>query len=389
MKKSFLTKGSHVLSYFLILLIITACGGESLPLHTAVSSITINQTQITLLINESTVLNATITPSDATNKNVSWSSSDVSVASVNQNGLVTAIKAGITTITVTTEDGNKTASCAVTVKERVYPVNGISLDNTTLSLTEGNSQTLTATITPTNATNKNVSWSSSDASVASVNQNGLVTAIKAGIATITVTTEDGNKTASCAVTVKERVYPVNGISLDNPTLTLTEGDSQTLTATITPTNATNKNVSWSSSDASVASVNQEGLVTAIKAGIATISVTTEDGNKTASCAIIVEARYYPVTGISINKSFAEVIKGSSVSLIATVLPSNATNQTVTWTSSNNTFATVDNNGLVTALNIGVTTITATASEGEYKCTCIIKVISNEGGDSEGVGFVIW
>ncbi|MBR4774999.1 MAG: Ig domain-containing protein, partial [Bacteroidales bacterium] len=126
MKKSFLTKGSHVLSYFLILLIITACGGESLPLHTAVSSITINQTQITLLINESTVLNATITPSDATNKNVSWSSSDVSVASVNQNGLVTAIKAGITTITVTTEDGNKTASCAVTVKERVYPVNGIS-----------------------------------------------------------------------------------------------------------------------------------------------------------------------------------------------------------------------------------------------------------------------
>ena len=119
------------------------------------------------------------------------------------NGKVTAVKAGTATITVRTEDGNKSASCAVTVAPKTYPVESVTLNKTAIELTEGEKITLTATVNPSNATNKNVSWSSSDAGVATV-ANGEVTAVKAGTATITVKTEDGNKTATGTVTVKKK-----------------------------------------------------------------------------------------------------------------------------------------------------------------------------------------
>ena len=117
----------------------------------------------------------------------------------------------------------------------------------------------------------------------------MVTALKAGTATITVTAEDGGKTATCQVTVNAKVYNVESVSLDKTNITLTEGDSETLTATVSPSNATNKNVIWKSSNTSVATVNN-GKVTAIKAGTATITVTTDDGGKTATCQVTVEAK---------------------------------------------------------------------------------------------------
>ena len=146
-------------------------------------------------------LTATVNPSNASNKNVYWASSDQAVATVDANGKVTAIKAGKTTITVTTEDGGKTASCSVTVNERIYPVISVTLDKTSVELKKGETVILTAAVAPKNATNKNVIWSSSDSSTAKV-ENGVVTAVESGTATITVTTEDGNLKASCVVTVK-------------------------------------------------------------------------------------------------------------------------------------------------------------------------------------------
>ena len=136
-------------------------------------------------------------------------------------------------------------------------------------------------MSPDNATNKSVTWTSSDSSVASV-VDGKVTAIKAGKATITVKTDDGGKTATCEITVNAKVYPVTSVSLDKSSATLTEGDEITLIATVNPDNATNKNVTWTSSDPSVASVSN-GKVTALKAGKATIIVKTDDGGKTATC----------------------------------------------------------------------------------------------------------
>ena len=167
-------------------------------------------------------------------------------------------------------------------------VTGVSLNKTSLSLEKGKSETLTATVAPENASNKNVTWSSNNTSVATVN-NGEVTAVAPGTATITVTTEDGGKTATCVVTVKARVYPVTGVALDKTNAELTEGDKLTLTATVTPENATNKNVTWTSSNPAVATI-QNGVVTAVKAGSAIITVKTVDGGKTATCTIKVKSK---------------------------------------------------------------------------------------------------
>lgn len=165
-------------------------------------------------------------------------------------------------------------------------VSSVSLSKTSITLTEGDKETLTATVLPNNATDKTVEWSSSNTSVASVS-NGTVTAIKAGTTTITVKTKDGGKTATCAVTVNAKVIPVSDVTLNKTELTLTEGESETLTATVKPDNATDKTLSWSSSDATVASVDDNGKVTALKAGTATITVKTKDGEKTATCKVTV------------------------------------------------------------------------------------------------------
>ena len=354
-----------------------------------VTGVTLDKTNAELTEGDKITLKATVSPENASNKNVNWSSSNTSVATVN-NGEVTAVAPGTTTITVTTEDGGKTATCVVTVKAKVYPVIGVSLDKTNAELTEGDKLTLTATVTPENATNKKVTWSSNNTSVATVN-NGEVTAVAPGTATITVTTEDGGKTATCSVTVNAKVYPVTSVSLDKSSAELTEGETVTLTATIAPANATNKNVSWSSSNTSVATVSN-GVVTALAPGTATITVTTEDGGKTATCSVTVKAKVYPVTGVTLDKTSAELVEGDKLTLKATILPENATNKNVTWTSSNPAVATVQN-GVVTAVKAGSVIITVKTVDGGKTATCTIKVKSKvgvdvgdwgDGGNNEGV-----
>ncbi len=173
-------------------------------------------------------------------------------------------------------------------------VTGVSLNKTSLSMTEDETQTLTATVTPSNATEKSVSWSSSNTSVATVSSSGVVTAKASGSATITVTTNDGGKKATCLVTVKARTVAVTGVGLDKTSLSMTVGDFQTLTATVTPSNATDKSVTWSSSNTSVATVSSSGVVTAKGIGTATITVTTNDGDKRALCTIVVNDKPYSV-----------------------------------------------------------------------------------------------
>lgn len=346
-----------------------------------VASVSLNKSEASLYEGETVSLIATITPSNATNKNVIWSSSDTSVATV-LNGKVTALKAGTTSITVTTEDGGKTATCNVTVKAKVV---GVSLNRTAVTLYEGESFTLIATITPENATNKNVIWSSSNTSVATV-ANGEITALEVGSATITVTTEDGGKTAKCYISVKAKVERV---SLDRASITLTEGDTYSLTATITPSNATNKNVIWSSNNTSVATV-VDGKVTALKAGTATITVTTEDGGKTATCDVIVNEKIYPVEGVLLDKTSLDVVVGNTVTLVATVKPSNATNKNVIWTSSNTSVATVSATGVVSTLLPGTVNVIATTEDGKYTAMCKITVVERVvGGGNENTSDENW
>ena len=165
-------------------------------------------------------------------------------------------------------------------------VSAITLDANSLELQEGDSQSLTATISPSNADNKKVHWISSNSSVATVAE-GVVTAVKAGQATITAKSDDGDKTATCEVTVVAKAILVESVSLDKTSVELKEGEEVSLTATVKPSNATNKNVTWSSSNETVASVT-DGKVSALKSGETTITVTTEDGAKTAECKITVK-----------------------------------------------------------------------------------------------------
>ena len=169
-------------------------------------------------------------------------------------------------------------------------VEKVSLNKSATTLTEGESETLTATITPSNATgDKTVKWSSSNEAVATVDSNGKVTAKKAGTAVITATSSNG-KTAGCTVTVKQKEIAITGISLNKSTTSLTEGESETLTATITPSNATgDKTVKWSSSNEAVATVDSNGKVTAKKAGTAVITATSSNG-KSASCTVTVKQK---------------------------------------------------------------------------------------------------
>lgn len=253
----------------------------------------------------------------------------------------------------------------------VIEVSGVSLNNSTLSLTVGSSETLTATVSPDNATNKTVSWSTSDSGVASVS-DGLVTAVGVGNATITVTTEDGGKTATCAVTVNP--VEVTSVTLDQNTLSLTKGGTATLVATVNPATATNKTVTWSSNDANVATVDVNGKVTAVGGGSATITATA--GGKSATCDVTVSV---PVTGVQLNNTSANIIVGETVRLKATVVPDDATNKNVNWTSSKPEVADISAKGAeakVTGRGVGTSIITVSTEDGNIteECTVIVSAV---------------
>ncbi|MBQ6497880.1 MAG: Ig-like domain-containing protein [Bacilli bacterium] len=273
-----------------------------------VESISLNKTNLTLEVGNNETLTATITPSNATNKNITWTSSDSTIASVDSNGKVTAKKAGNVTITAITSN-NKTATCTVRVSSSEIPVESITLNKATLDLLEGESDTLTVTITPSNATNKNVTWSSSDSTIASVDSEGKVTASEIGNATITVTTSNG-KTATCQVTVISSDIPVTKIKLNKEETTLMVGESEVLIATLTPSNATDKTITWTSNNTNVASITNTGKITAKSAGTTMIIAKASSGKK-ATCFVTVTSApsdNLPFKDVSKNSWYYDVIK---------------------------------------------------------------------------------
>ena len=465
-------------------------------------------------------------------------SSNTAVATVSTSGLVTAVAIGSATITVTTVDGNFTATSEITVAN--IPVTSVSVSPTTTTIGIGGTQQLTATVLPANASNKSVTWSSSNTAVATVSTGGLVTGVAVGSATITVTTQDGNYTASCAVTVDAEtittytvlttqvpissevdnscelgmkftstragqiikirfykpasesgshvgrlwsatgtllasatfsgetssgwqevilntpytilanttyvvsvnsnnsyVYTTNGlqsaitngplssiagsngvfiytvgafpnqtynncnyfrdvtfstvtvhvisVSVNPTTANIGIGGTQQLIATVLPTDAANKNVTWTSSNTDVATVSTTGLVSGVAPGSATITVTTQDGNFTATSLITVAA--IPVTSVSVSPTTSTIVIGGTRQLTATVLPANATNKSVTWSSSNAAVATVNSSGLVTGIAAGSATITVTTQDGNFTASCEITV-SDQGVNNSNKALVI-
>ena len=319
----------------------------------------------------SAVLSASVSPEAASDRAVAWSSSDRSVATVDKAGTVHGLRPGTATVTATAE--GKSGTCAVTVKAKAVGVTEVTLDKTELTLTEGETETLTATVRPDNADNRKVTWSSDKTEVATVDGAGRVTAVKAGEATVTVTTEDGGRTATCKVTVKAKAVNVTEVTLDKTELTLTEGETGTLTATVKPDNADNRKVAWSSDKTEIATVGGDGRVTAVKAGEAVVTVTTEDGGKTATCKVTVKAKAVPVTGVEVNPWAVTLpVRGTS-KLSYTIRPADATNQNVKWESESPSVATVDSEGNVQGIAAGTAKICVTTEDGGFKSYCTVTV----------------
>ncbi len=257
-------------------------------------------------------------------------------------------------------------------------VTGVSLNKQTLSLVEGDSETLTATVAPSNATNKAVSWKSSDASVASVDNSGKVTAVKAGSATITVTTTDGSKTATCSVTVTAKTIEVNDVGLDKSEMEMVAGDSYQFTVTLKPDNASDKALSWSSSDENVATVDNSGKVTAISEGKVTITVKTSNPAQSASCDITVKAASIPVTGVNIDSWIINIGVNETAAIAYTIQPEDATNKDVTFSSDNTDVVAVDSEGTLVGVSSGSAKVTVTTDDGGFSSVCTVNVVGSVG-----------
>ena len=325
----------------------------------AVKSITLNKTSLELEEGETFDLVATVLPADATNRTVSWTS-DSGCVTVSDKGKVTAVKAGTATITARAE--RKDATCVVTVSPKIL-IDSITIIEQSIVLTEGDTKTLTVKILPEDL-DATIKWSTSNSAVATV-ENGTVTAVAPGIADITA--KVGDKSSTCRVSVKGKPVAVTSVTLNPTTASITVGATAVLTATVAPENATDKNVTWKSLDESVATVTG-GAVYAKKVGKTTITATA--GGKSATCVVTVTAPI-AVTSVTLNKTTLTLTIGGSDTLIATVLPNDATNKAVTWTSSDTAIATVTD-GAVYAKSAGTATITATADGKSATCTVTVE-----------------
>ena len=323
----------------------------------APASISVSPSSKELTEGETADFTATVLPENAKYSAITWTSSDKAVAMV-EGGHVMAVGAGKATITASTEGVSGTAQ--VTVKAKVIPVGGITLDKTNLELTEEDEATLVATVTPDNATDKNVTWSSSDQTVASVDQTGKVKALKPG--TATVTAKAGDAEAKCQVTVKQKIIPVTSISMDITSKTIDIGETVQINAQALPDNATDKTITWSTSDANIASVDKTGLVKGIAPGTAII--TAKSGDVKATCEIKVNKP--DVTGIRIDNPVSELPVGGTLQLKYTISPQNAAAYAeLSFRSTAENVASVSQTGLVTALKEGDTQIVVQAESGVY------------------------
>jgi len=319
-------------------------------------------------------LNATVTPSTLLDKSVTWKSSNKKVATVTVDGEVKGIKAGTATITCTSKVSGTKATCKVTIID-----GNVSLDKTEVTLEKGSTVTLKATVYPETLEDKSVTWTSSDKSIATVTTKGKVKGVKAGTATITCTSNATGLSATCKVTV------INGtVTLNKTEAYLEKGKTMTLKATLTPTDLSDKSVTWTSSDKSIATVTSSGKVKGVKYGTATITCTSKATGASATCKVTVGK-------VVINMSEFTLKKSRSVTLVATVYPTTLTDKSVTWKSSDKSIATVTSDGKVKGIAAGTATITCTSVATGLKGTCTVTVLATtesrsvEGDDDDVTG----
>jgi len=335
---------------------------EDIPLE----QIVLNPNDLILEKGEKAEITASFIPKIASDTTIVWSSDDNNIATVSQEGLVTAISSGETNIYARSIEGAICAFIKVIVNAHAESV---SLFPTSIEFANiGDSSQLNADIIPDNSINKSVIWNTSNKNVCTVSSSGLITATGTGTAVITVTTIDGGHSASCLVKV---IQHVSNVDLNKNVCTLRVGESYTFTTTVSPNDAEDKSVLWSSSNSQIAQVDDNGKVFALKAGEVWIKVVSVDNSEAKdSCKVIVTQ---PVNSISLSyESYTFTNLGESLQLTATVFPINATNNRIQWSSSDEKVCTV-NMGLVTAVGSGTATIMATTVDGGFVANCSVTV----------------
>ena len=333
-----------------------------------VTGISISATSRSLYVGNTFQLKANVEPTTATFPQITWKSDNPAVATVDQFGLVRAVGVGTTYISAASDDNPFIVKkCKITSG---IQATGVTLNATSVELYETATKMLVPTITPANATNKKVIWSSSDPSVASVNVDGVVTAVSQGTAVITCTTQDSSRTAKCTVKVLKTIKS-KSVSLDSKSLTLNDGTSATLTASIKPDNVSITSLNWRSTNKKVATVNENGVIKAVGPGTCKIVATTKDTGKKAVCKVTVVET--PVKRVKLSRSTLTLAMNKTYTLKATTVPSYATNQKMTWTTSNKKIVRVSKTGKIRAVAPGTATVTVISQDGGHKATCTVTV----------------
>ena len=342
-----------------------------------VDSISLNETKIDISEGSEVCLKAIVFPENATNKELIWISSDESVASVNQDGVVKGLKEGSTVITVQSSyNSDIKTEAEVTVFKRVA-ADSIELneENITLVLSEGEKiYTLKATITPEDATDKTIIWTSNDESVATVSSEGIVTAVGLGNAIISAKIDGTDLKASCSVSVIDEIIPLTGIySSRDVVYDLWFEEELKLSISPIPENATNPDLYWYSEDEAIASIDSEGLLKCVGTGNTNIVIKSHSYDGVEK-KIPVDVRYLPLSAIYLSESELTLSMDGSETLTVSFYPDEVgINRNITWETSDESVATVSSEGVVTAVNAGIATITVHGAN-ETSATCTVTVL---------------
>ena len=337
-----------------------------------VQSISLNATQKELIVGDSFTLTATLSPENATNRNVIWKLVSGDAISLSNTGVIQAKKAGEALVRAKAADGSgTTAECKVVVKPRL--VQSISLNATQKEVIVGDAFSLTATLSPENATNHNVIWKLVSGNAISLSNTGVIQAKKVGEALVRAEAADGSGiTAECKVVVKPRL--VKAISLNATQKNLVIGDSFSLTATAMPENATKRNVIWKLVSGDAISLSNTGVIQAKKVGEALVRAEAADGSGIkAECKVVVKPRL--VQAISLNATQKELIIGDFFTLTATLSPENATNHNVVWKLVSGDAISLSNTGVIQAKKVGEALVRAEAADGSgttAECKVVVK-----------------
>lgn len=336
----------------------------------AVSSVGLNVHSAALELGQSLQLICVTEPESGTGALLHWSSSNPAIVSVDSGGLVTAISVGEADITVSSQDGTLTDTCRVIVTRDV-PLEKLELDRKTFQFTFiSDILTLTPVFTPADTSQRGVVWSSSDPSVVTVDrETGEVMPVGNGKAIVTVQSTVTDLSATCEVTVDMNI-PLEGLTVLRDSYTFRDfGQTYLITPVFEPAGASNKKISYSSSDPSVASVSEGGIVTSHKNGETTITLKAEDGGFTTVFRVVVNRPDDPVvrvSGLTLDVYSCQLSAvGQTAKITPTILPANAADKTVTYLSRNQAVAVVANDGTVTAVGFGKAEIVVTTNDGGF------------------------